>query len=151
MGEVHFLDETEVCLHPFHVRHPIFLCLGYPLSPNSTVKFQRGKLTGLQFMSSLNKDLDLYKALQALPDTHLLLIYEEQCKDESWRVINAMKPTGASGGGLFHVGNISTCDSYDWTTAKLAGILIEYHKRQNVIISIQMNHIIRTLSRHIPE
>lgn len=152
LGNVKFLDETNILTSDTAKNGELYLALGFPTSQNKKVHSNENKVTQNPFVysSTLKTQSSIFKDIQANPETHYLLDFcSKHSKDENNTVVNPFSPIGASGGGLFLIEGMNNLENYRSSSdcsGKLVGILIERHQKQKVIMATKLSVVLNALT-----
>jgi hypothetical protein len=155
LGEVIFLNESSFLSTVSTDKGRLYLALGFPNSKNKKVNNSENKVSQNPFVysSTLNSDRKAFNEVGANESQHYLLDFcSKHSKDENNKKVNSIAPKGASGGGLFFIEGMVNPKSYrpnSECSGKLAGILIENHKKQKVIIATKLSVVINALTSRL--
>lgn len=153
LGAVVYLDENQLYTRDSVSNGNCFLALGYPNSKNKKFDNQTKKVSRNPFVysSTLKNESTIFTSVGVQPTTHHLLDFDHnQSKDENGNIVNSIAPIGASGGGLFYMGNFSNPDFLRPSSkclGLLSGILIENIKSQKVIVAVRISLIIDEIKK----
>ncbi len=152
LGAVTFINESSFLNTDPTNRGKQYLALGFPNSKNKKINNLVNKVSQNPFVysSTLNTNRKTFNDVGANESQHYLLNFcSKQSKDENNKEVNSVAPKGASGGGLFFIEGMDNLESYRPNaecSGKLAGILIENHKKQKVIITTKISVITSALT-----
>ena len=155
-GDIRFITPNQTNPNDFIKRGRVYLALGYPNTKNRKFDNNLKKTTSnpLIYSSVITDNQNLYYELGVQQYTHALLKFDKKrVKDESGQIVISPNPTGASGGGLFYIGDFADPDTYapGPVEGKLVGILIEWHSSKKVIMAVRVSTIIETIRLKYPE
>jgi hypothetical protein len=130
-----------------HKPDNIVTALGYPNSKNKNYKVS--KL--FNFSSRVETSDTTYSALMCSKYTHILFGYDlKSSKNSEGRNVNALKPNGMSGGGLFHLGDFSKPETFKTPyncNGSFEGVLIEIPTKSNIFITVRIGTIIKSIEQ----
>ena len=153
LGDVTFIEDSALPKGTHFSRGSVFGCLGYPISKNKNVDATAQTVsTKLWQYTSYEKAEGISASRQdADPDSHLFIQFDEKkSRDQGGNTVNSIKPQGASGGPVFHLGNLGSGSSYakDATFAPmLAGILTLNPEHGDAVRATRINVIIGALEK----
>jgi hypothetical protein len=153
LGEIVFVDESSM-IRTSCDSNKYYMALGFPNSKNKKINNIEKKVTQNPFVysSGLILDDDVFREIGANRAQHYLLNFSSKySKDENGNMVNSIEPKGASGGALISIEGVNDLLSYrpdSECTGRLAGILIENHKRQKVILATKMSLVLHIISLH---
>lgn len=143
------------------------LVLGYPVSKNKNPRIYNkekkvfeDKVNVVPFDPYLSKIIltnSIYEKLGFSKKTHCFLDFcAKHSKDEYGALVNSTSPLGVSGGGLFLVEGIrdmseTAIRDKPRYTGKLLGIIIEFHKKEKVLVCTKLTTIISHLEKNIKD
>jgi hypothetical protein len=115
LGDVSFIEEPEIGKGSEFGRGAIFGCLGFPISKNKKVNAtDRSVSTTLWKYTSYEKATgESATRPDAIAERHLFVQFDKKkAKDRQGVTVNAINPTGASGGPVFYLGNLGAGSTY---------------------------------------
>ncbi len=150
LGAVTFIDESSF-INTSLPNKGLYLALGFPNSKNKNTRNVENKVSQNPFVysSTLNTDSEAFIKVGANESYHYLLQFGKYSKNENDKKVNSIGPKGVSGGGLFLIEDMGSPESYRANakcSGKLAGILIENHKNQKVIMATKISVVIDALT-----
>ena len=150
LDKVTFIDESSFLSKDSLNTKGLYLAVGYPNSRNKKNNNKENKILPkyFRYAATLNTSAETFKEIGADKRYHYLLKYDKISKDENNKEVNSIKLTGMSGGGLFFIEGMDKPENYRPNvdcTGKLAGILIEHHEKQKVIMATKLSLAIQSL------
>jgi hypothetical protein len=152
---ISFIDEKSIG-NIRDYKKGLYLAFGYPNSKNKKANLIRMSVKQIPFTYSsiLIRDAQIYKKLGLNPRLHILLDFNKFSQSENGQKQISVKPVGISGGGLFFIADMGDLKSYsDSANPKgdLVGLITEHNKDCNVIISTNMDLILKSIRKKIEE
>lgn len=148
-----FIDVTKISQNRGSLEGRCYVALGYPASRNKPKPIS---VTGTHvcgkawaYSSTAYTDENVFNAVGASTDTHLLLKFAKKSKAFTGEITSSITPQGASGGVLIDLGRIdlqSLSPSAQFTP-RLAGILIEHHAASKAILAVKIQSIIEAIRK----
>lgn len=151
LGSVKYITEHEISPATSGSDGHVYLALGYPNTRNKRIdssgKSVRAELW--MYSSTAKTNDSLARKLGMTGADHLFIGFDKKhSKDSSGRIINSIKPKGASGGALFDLGYLAHPDNLTKTPeckGLLAGMLIEYHPDHGSIVATRIGAILNKI------
>lgn len=81
---------------------------------------------------------------------HLFLRYEKYSYNTMGQRVNSISPVGFSGGALLDLGDFTSptaLASEPPSTARLSGMLVEYHRHHHALVAVKIGPIIEAIRR----
>lgn len=155
LGEVAFIDESDIYLNRDALAHHQYLAMGYAVSRNKRSIDNRNK--GLKpvlskYTADLNDDPRLPERVGVSGERHLFLKYAETSESSTGELKNTFKPNGLSGGPLIHLGNFAAMGRFEETelpVGRLAGMIIE--KKDANLVAVKIQAVIEAIRKMHPE
>ncbi len=150
LGNIEFLNKSDLYLKKEPAQKGLFMALGYPNSKNKKPNNIEKTVTLNPFVysSKLIQNESLFKEIDTFSDTHYLLDFcHKHSKDSTGNITNSIAPKGISGGGLFHIDCLSSLKTYlpdSKCSGKLIGLLIEHKKNHKVLLATNILSILNS-------
>jgi hypothetical protein len=144
LGEVSFIDESQIYLNRADLAYHQYLAMGYPVSRNKRgIDIPNKGLVPVlsKYTADLNEDPKLPGKVGVSGERHLFLKYEKVSESGTGERRDTFKPDGLSGGPLFHLGNFAAMGRFEATdlpVGRLAGMIIERKDDNLVAVKIQV-------------
>jgi len=148
IGDVSFVEETQLISDNGSTEGKLYLALGYPNSQNKKINTHKASLTPkyIKYSSTIKPNDALCQKLGVSGEEHLFLGYDSTySKDNNGHKVNSFAPKGISGGALVDMGKISDPKSYIPQTpcnGKIAGMLVENHKEFKAMSAVKINVVL---------
>lgn len=146
-----FIPESSIgCDRVYGGKH-LYLALGYPNSKNKKHDHVNRTLTPRYFRYSGTLDLThTWENQRSLPiGAHFCLKYDNKhAKDSDGNKVNAICPTGMSGGALIDMGALNKPAAYmkgHDPRGVLVGMLIEQSKSNNLLVAVSIQVILEKI------
>lgn len=151
MGKVEFLSADRLSHNRVATEGHQYTALGYAISRNEdafdhvarTITHRRSIYTaGVEPMPKLAKKLGVSG------EDHLFQRYSKYSFDTAGQKMNSVNPEGFSGGALLDLGDFSSPTILSRTpgaSARLSGMLIEYHRHHNAIVAVKIGRIFEAI------
>lgn len=147
-----YLTESELCLDLPSDQHA-YMAMGFPHSKNKKILGYNIKGKIWSFGSHVVVKPEFLKALGLSAQDHVLLEFDPKTYfDRAGVPMNAISPTGASGGALFDLGHLKSLEALAkpmTCNPRLTGILIEHRAEHKVIVAVSMRMIMDACSRFL--
>lgn len=143
LSGVKFITEADISRSVSPPDGRMYTCLGYP---NSRNKVSPGR--GTAVTPSLFPYTGLGRTAAKLPkiakdNVHILVDYDsKRARDESGAVVSPVALEGCSGGAIIDSGRISLETLGDKLKPKIAGLVIERHTQEKVILGTRLSVIV---------
>jgi hypothetical protein len=153
LGDVSFIEEHEVAKGSQFGRGAMFGCLGFPLSKNKRVNAtdHSVRTTLWKYASYEKASGDSATRPDAVANCHLFVQFDQKKgKDRAGATVNAIKPTGASGGPVFYLGNLGAGSTYSPNSPMrpmLAGILTKNPMNGDALRVTRIDVVLGVLER----
>ncbi|WP_455387564.1 hypothetical protein [Petrachloros mirabilis] len=151
LGDASFAEVGIDAELPREAEQRFHVALGYPNSTNSKLNMatKSAQPKPMRHTGHLKRNAKLCKKLGISGNEHLFLDYNSKhAKDDFGHIVNAIRPKGMSGGALIqmmdaphlnhHIGD-APC------SGQIAGLLIESHRKHNVIMALRIEIILRQI------
>lgn len=148
-----YILETDISNNNLSPEKRVYLAIGFPRSKNKKAnpKTKILKPKFARYYSTWKAMPELYAELNLTGDSHISIDYKQQSRDEVGDIVNSFSPVGMSGGLMIDLGRIVTPDELSRSEAYsglVSGLLIEYHKNHNAILSIKMNEVVNSIKEY---
>lgn len=151
MGKVEFLSSDRFSQNRTTTAGRQYTALGYAISRNEdafdhlarTITHRRSIYT-----ASVDPMPKLAQKLGVTGEDHLFLRYSKYARDTAGRKMNAINPEGFSGGALLDLGDFSSptiLTRAPGASARLSGMLIEYHRHYSAIVAVRIGPIVEAI------
>jgi len=153
IGNIRFLQSGDLDPNDFAVKSHLYLILGYPATKNEHIDYARRKTLLTPYIFSSNSpDLDVYKRLDVLEESHILINFDrKRITNKTYDILTAPKLHGMSGGGIWKIRDYSKVASLSAPSEKkLVGIIIEGHPMHKVIMGVRISCVIETIRTNYP-
>ena len=152
LGEVVYFEEGQVFIG--EPSGKLVVAVGYLNSRNKKIRSDARAVpkNPLSYCGVLIHNKNIFEKVGLDSSTHFLVKFEKESKDEYGKLVSTPPPKGVSGGGLFYVCNFSSPSIYkpgSKLIGKLAGVLIEYKKKEKVLIAVRMSIVISEIKKHL--
>ncbi len=153
LGDVRFADANDLSLNRASPTNRIYMAVGYPVSRNKRKIYRVKRKIKMALRKYSSKVLDLPELaadLQVSGNDHFFLQFEKRSQDSEGRRVTTFNPVGMSGGAFVDLGNFASATKYlpeSDRKGKLAGILIEHHKKHGAIVAVKIQSIVRAIRR----
>lgn len=154
LGPVSFLGVESVSTnHKSPIGH-VYMAMGFPISRNrgAVNNQQRSIKSTLRKYSAAVVDLPaLASDLGISGNDHLFLEYNKYQTNREGKKVNAVNPTGMSGGAIVDLGNFASMDYLDPSckcVGHISGMLIERHQKHAALVAIKIHKIIEAIRIH---
>ena len=147
LGNVKFIEESEISQNRIEPKGRIYMAVGYPRSKNKkanpTTRRLRPKLGS--YYSTWTVLPDLYSELGLSGSDHITIVHGYLSRNYNGNIVNSFGVWGMSGGALIDLGQMNRLE--DMVGEKvfdgiLAGLLIEKYEEYSAILSTKINLII---------
>lgn len=149
LGEVQYIDENDICMKIYEDNERAYGAWGYPNSKNKKIYnlMVTGKPWGYVGTTCPNSKAKAV-LLGVSGEEHIYLLFKDKVTHAATgKIKDLIKPTGMSGGALFDLGRHFNPESIiNPPKPRLAGLLIEYRKDLDVMISTRMSTILKSLN-----
>jgi hypothetical protein len=145
-----FLDISNV--EPNDLNHPkkLYTFVGYPCTQNKPKFYNHSIKRSIFIYTSNSLDLTVYKRLDLLASSHLVVGFEKKKGvNQQNRNTTMPDPFGMSGGGVWRLMSYSGL-SLDFTP-KLVGIGLEYHENGKCLVALRIAIILEAIKREFPQ
>jgi hypothetical protein len=141
------IDETDVSLNRVSVESHAYMVIGYPRSKNKNPDNARNSLKPKMwhYYATGRAVPKLYERLGVTGSEHISMNYQQHSRTPEGEVVNTIYARGMSGGPLLDLGlqtprdDPSSRDSFDGC---LAGLFIECHENDQVLLSVKLNPVL---------
>lgn len=129
----------------------LHLGLGYPNSKNKQLNIVDHSLKPryMNYSSTIVTATKLCDEWGISGKDHLFLKYDRKhAKDSEGNIVNTLSPCGTSGGALIDMGSFNkteVCFPGHRFKGHLAGMLIEYSQKYNVLVAVRIHLILKTI------
>lgn len=150
LGKVRFLAEQEFSANRAAAVGRQYMAMGFPYSRN------KGSIDNVlrtitptvrTYTSEVIESTRLAKELGVTGADHFFLDFRKSSFYADGEKTNTFAPTGMSGGPLVDLGSFVEVDNLEpgCPGARVAGVLLEWHKKHNAIVSIKVDHVRRAI------
>ncbi len=155
LGDVRSIDGNETLNSATNPVGRLFIILGYPFSKSRTKKSINAPKKTISpapasYASVGVADPGFEKKQKLFEGDYILLEYQRYAKNAEGNKVNAIKPKGFSGAGVFDAGMIKSIETLGGETSlRLAGMFLEWHKEHNSIsMSVRIHRIVKAIHEH---
>jgi hypothetical protein len=148
LGDVRYFEQAEIADNRILPAGRNYLALGYPNSKNKKLNIwnKTVELVAWKYSALVKPNQQLAQKLGISGRDHLFLDFDSRhSKDAAGKIINSVKPRGASGGPLIDMGFIAKPENLApdrQLTGHLAGILIENQDRDKAIVAVKIGLVL---------
>jgi hypothetical protein len=146
LGAVKFITEQELCRSRDESAGHVFTAIGYPHSKNKKIDHvnKRARYTIWKYSATRSTVEETKQKLNVSGKDHVFIRFDKKhSQNELGEVVNSANPQGASGGGLFDLGNLAhPARITERPNACLKGLLIEVHARDGTMVSTRMHKVV---------
>ena len=143
-----FLDLEQLDLNHSVAQEYRYILTGYPVT-RSKIKKHIDKIKVDPFVYLTKEaDKDLYKKMDFEEHSNIILMYDKEIKTFGTKERrHNPKPIGLSGSGLWFLPNFIV-EKGQRVPFKLAGIMTEWKKQQNVVIATRIHIVTELIRKH---
>jgi hypothetical protein len=150
LGDVRYVTEIEFCGTDTDISGHGLMALGFPVSKNKKINHAKRQIhpKRLSYGATVLKDDEFAQKLAISGEDHLFVKYEKRSRVAGGAVVDSFHPTGMSGGALIDLGKIASLSALGQKSDgrfRVAGILIEYYKNENRMVSVKTETILGVL------
>jgi hypothetical protein len=150
LGQVRFLKAHEFSENRTSTRGRQYMAMGFPYSRNKKVidHFRQTITPTVRtYTSEVVENPRLASELRVTGDNHLFLDFGKSAFHSDGEKANTFAPAGMSGGPLVDLGSFVDLENYgpSGPDARIAGLLLEWHKKHNAIVALKIEHVCRAL------
>jgi hypothetical protein len=150
LGNVGLIKDSEISQKLPQLRGRVYLGLGYPCSKNKPSRSSGSALKPrkARYYASWREMRELYDELGVSGDDHIAIERKRQSRSDEGNMVNSIGPKGMSGGPLIDLGRMASIEEItrgSTRPAKLAGMLIEHHKKHGAIVSVRIDLIVASI------
>jgi hypothetical protein len=150
LGDIRYVTENEFRGTDTDMSGHGLMALGYPVSKNKKIDHVKKQIhpKRLSYGAHFLKDDEFAQKLKISGEEHLFVKYEKRSRVANGAVVDSFSPTGMSGGALIDLGKIGVLSALGQKLDgpfRIAGILIEYYKDKNRMVSVKSDAILSVL------
>jgi len=153
LGNVRFLQSSDLDPNDIAKKGHYYLVLGYPATKNRRINYESYKAPhNLYIYSAGSPTLEIYRRLSIFEETHILLDFDKKMiADKANKLVNPPKLHGISGGGIWRIRDYSNVASLaGLSQRKLVGIVIEGHPEHKAIMGVRISCIVEAIKHQYP-
>ena len=151
LGQVSFIEESQISHNKAPIKNRLCLAAGYPYSRNkrnvnNATKTLKPSLS--KYTAALTEDPVIARDYGVSGHQHLFLKYHKYSETDTGEKQKTFAPVGLSGGPLIDLGNFSNTDRYMATSNSpgyIAGMTIERIDRHKVIVATRIQVILNAI------
>lgn len=154
VGELRFISKESILQNQESTKGHLYLALGYPNSKNKKFDNRNKSIKPrlFKYSSIATEEPELCNELDISGNDHLFLDYNAKySRDSNGFKTHSISPTGISGGALIDMGNISKPEQIKidaQCNGLLVGMLIENHRKHNVMCAVKIGLIVNKIEKH---
>jgi len=150
LGNIRYVSEDEFRGIDGDISGHGLMALGFPVSQNKKIDHAKKQIRPkrLSYGAVALKDASFALKLGLTGEDHVFVKYEKKSKVASGAVVDSYSPRGMSGGALIDLGRIGSLFALEGKLDdrfRVAGILIEYYKAENRMVSVKTETILSVL------
>ncbi len=154
IDEQEFIEEEDIVSQVIPIADGPHMCIGYPNSKNKkTHKLKVNEIVKLNILSYTGHsclDPEVYTRVGCDRESHILVQYSEKIRyDSKLRKTGAISAQGLSGGPVVMMGIHQDADKM--FNSQALGIVIEFKKREQVLICVRFSEIFKRISLLLDE
>ncbi|QCM13768.1 hypothetical protein CFBP6625_25540 (plasmid) [Agrobacterium tumefaciens] len=149
LSNAKFIAEAQISRSVASSEGRLYTCLGYPNSKNVVKPFKGPLITPYRLPYT-----SVGRPASALPDDardefHILVDYDSRyTRDEDGNKMSATNMRGCSGGAIIDHGKIELESLPTLAEPKLAGLFIEGHRDEKIILGTRVSAILAAVRQH---
>jgi hypothetical protein len=150
LGQVTFLKARDFSANRVSTRGRQYMAMGFPYSRNKkAIDHFRQTITPTvrTYTSETVENSRLASDLRVTGENHFFLDFGKSAFYSDGEKTNTFAPAGMSGGPLVDLGSFVDVETYEpnGSGARVAGVLLEWHKKHNAIVAIRIEQVRQAL------
>ncbi len=154
LGNVAFIEATQISHNRAPLKNRLYLAAGYPYSRNkrnvkNNTKSIKASLS--KYTAALTEDSAIARDYGVSGEQHLFLKYHEYSETDSGEKQKTFNPVGLSGGPLIDLGNFASPERYVERSQQLgyiAGMTIERISKHDVLVATRIQVVLDAIRSH---